>query len=173
MILDMVDSHQTITEDLLKSAVAKWSHWISHSVIGSIVPGAKSALSGIHHRDMNKMKEIQLTSDVIDAVSRVLTNETHHTNVFKVLQTVHQQNVYMKANFRFVVCAYGTLSILRVSHNVIFVAGACLQSSQNPTSTWKIHKKVVVSKRSRMVWCIFESKTPSRNFYKMRLLFLM
>ena len=110
----MRERPERISEEGLKLAAAKWilrnreKHRIPHSVMESIVCGAKSlyetALTEVRHQVIRRIKETPASSDVITSVCSVFDGDTQYTNIFKGLETSHCQNVFIKNNFRFVVC---------------------------------------------------------------------
>ena len=73
----------------------------------SIVTGAASlfhlGLTGIQDQIESKLKEGNVSQDIISSMSIILSSETQYTNVFKGLETTYSQNEYIKANFRYVV----------------------------------------------------------------------
>ena len=80
------ERYETITEGDLKKAAAKWilrhreAHRIPHSVMESIVSGAKSlydiALLEVRHQVIQAMKDAHTTADVITSVSSVFDTQS-------------------------------------------------------------------------------------------------
>ena len=104
---------KAVTESDLQMAAAKWilknreGHRIPHSVMESIVSGANSlykvALSEVRSLVIDRLKESNTTSDVIDSVTDVFDNETQYTSIFRGLEITYRQNAFIKSNFRYVV----------------------------------------------------------------------
>lgn len=104
---------ETITEGGLKIAAAKWilrhreAHRIPHSVMESIVSGAKSlyeiGLLEVQHQVIQAMKDAHATADAVASVSAVFDTQTQYTCVFKGLETTHKQNAFIKETFPFIV----------------------------------------------------------------------
>ena len=100
-----------LSEDHLKSAAMKWI--LKHrgkppySVMELIVSGAaflmQIALDGIQSQIESRLKEADISSDVVSSVCALLSDKTQYANVFQGLETTYQQNEYVKTNFQFVV----------------------------------------------------------------------
>ena len=111
--LSSLNDPPVLSKGHLKSAAMKWilKHWenhrIPHSVMESIVSGAASlmqiALDGIQSQIERRLKEADVSSDVVSSVCALLSDKTQYTNVFQGLETTYRQNEYIKTNFQFVV----------------------------------------------------------------------
>lgn len=98
-----------VTEDQIKSAVAKWilksreGHRIPHSVMESIVLGAQSlfelGIASVAHSIAKILKDKEVSEEVVSSVTTTLTR----FDVFRGLSSTHLQNEYIKEKFHYVV----------------------------------------------------------------------
>lgn len=98
-----------VTEDQLKSAVARWilkcreGHRIPHSVMESVVLGAQSlfelGIACVTHSIAKIMKDNEVSEEVVSSVTAALTK----FDVFRGLSTTHLQNEYIKEKFHYIV----------------------------------------------------------------------
>lgn len=110
-----------VSEDQLKLAAGKWilkireGHRIPNSTMESIVLGAQSlfqlGLCGIEHSVIRKLRDSNVSPDVISSVTAILSEKNQYTDVYKGLETTHKQNEYIKTNFKYIVSFFNSTII--------------------------------------------------------------